>query len=28
VTRSVEQAALRCLLPGFIGTEAPEWVLR
>jgi len=27
VTRSVEQAALRCLLPGFIGTEAPEWVL-
>jgi len=26
VTRSVEQAALRCLLPGFIGTEAPEWV--
>ena len=28
MTRSVEQAALRCLLPGFIGTEAPEWVLR
>jgi len=28
VTLSVEQAALRCLLPGFIGTEAPEWVLR
>jgi len=28
VTRSAEQAALRCLLPGFIGTEAPEWVLR
>jgi len=28
VTRSVEEAALRCLLPGFIGTEAPEWVLR
>jgi len=28
VTRSVDQAALRCLLPGFIGTEAPEWVLR
>jgi beta-N-acetylhexosaminidase len=28
VTRSVEQAALRCLLPGFIGTEAPDWVLR
>ncbi len=27
MTRSVEQAALRCLLPGFIGTEAPEWVL-
>ena len=26
MTRSVEQAALRCLLPGFIGTEAPEWV--
>ena len=28
MTLSVEQAALRCLLPGFIGTEAPEWVLR
>ena len=28
MTRSVEQDALRCLLPGFIGTEAPEWVLR
>ena len=28
MTRSVERAALRCLLPGFIGTEAPEWVLR
>ncbi len=28
MTRSVDQAALRCLLPGFIGTEAPEWVLR
>ncbi len=28
MTRSVEQAALRCLLPGFIGTEAPQWVLR
>ena len=28
MTRSAEQAALRCLLPGFIGTEAPEWVLR
>ncbi|HET7465384.1 MAG TPA: glycoside hydrolase family 3 protein [Candidatus Dormibacteraeota bacterium] len=28
MTRSLEQAALRCLLPGFEGTEAPEWVLR
>ena len=25
---SLERAALRCLLPGFAGTEAPEWVLR
>jgi beta-N-acetylhexosaminidase len=28
MTRSREQAALRCLLPGFTGTEAPAWVLR
>ena len=25
---SVEALALRCLLPGFTGTRAPEWVLR
>ncbi|HEV2218229.1 MAG TPA: glycoside hydrolase family 3 N-terminal domain-containing protein [Candidatus Dormibacteraeota bacterium] len=28
MTRSVEGAALRCLLPGFVGTSAPDWVLR
>jgi beta-N-acetylhexosaminidase len=26
--RSVERLALRCLLPGFIGTVAPDWVKR
>ena len=25
---SIERLADRCLLPGFIGTEAPEWILR
>ncbi|TMD36034.1 MAG: glycoside hydrolase family 3 protein [Chloroflexi bacterium] len=25
---SVEALALRCILPGFIGTEAPDWVRR
>ena len=28
MTHSVERLALRCLLPGFVGTEAPDWVLR
>lgn len=28
MTPSPQQLALRCLLPGFAGTEAPEWVLR
>ncbi len=25
---SVEGLALRCLLPGFVGTSAPDWILR
>ncbi len=25
---TVEQFALRCLLPGFVGTSAPDWILR
>ena len=25
---TIERLADRCLLPGFIGTEAPEWILR
>src|ERR1700682_2223711 len=25
---SIEQLALRCLLPGFVGTVAPDWVRR
>ena len=25
---SIERLADRCLLPGFIGTEAPDWILR
>ncbi|HYL08772.1 MAG TPA: glycoside hydrolase family 3 N-terminal domain-containing protein, partial [Candidatus Udaeobacter sp.] len=25
---SAEQLALQCLLPGFVGTTAPEWILR
>ena len=28
MTRSLAEAAERCLLPGFVGTEPPEWVLR
>jgi beta-N-acetylhexosaminidase len=26
--KTIESLADRCLLPGFIGTEAPEWILR
>ena len=26
--KSIEQLALRCILPGFIGTVAPDWVRR
>lgn len=28
MTRDVTAAAERCLLPGFVGTEAPQWILR
>lgn len=28
MTRDLSAAAERCLLPGFVGTEAPEWILR
>jgi beta-N-acetylhexosaminidase len=28
MSSSIEALALRCLLPGFIGTEPPEWVRR
>ena len=28
MTSTVEELALRCLLPGFVGTTAPDWVLR
>ncbi len=28
MTTSLEALALRCLMPGFVGTTAPEWILR